>query len=241
MILGLFSCIKENVKPCPYDYTLYLPNHFLRIPVTISPHKMVYKVGDTMRISTIFSDSIYDMGTRHTFKIQNFPFKPLSLLYRITSGTTHDSGYRINKLTIDSIYQSKYKYSTIYTDLYTAKTVYKDNVYKFESELILKEPGKYIFLMSDLYQEYNGSGNSDLNAEADAITFDGKCYEYYLCYMIDSGDTHLKSFQNELIYLDKNVYMDKLVSRENHDFSAPLGDGVLQIEFNGYYGFEVVE
>ena len=114
-------------------------------------------------------------------------------------------------------------------------------MYTFESQLVLKEAGTYIMLFSDLYQDNLGSGNQDLNAEADAITFEGKCptLEYYLCSMIDSGDNHLDYYEDELVYLDEEVYRGKLGTITGS--IGPLGSGGIRIELSGFFGFEVVE
>lgn len=226
---------KEN---CPYD--LQYSGHYLKVPVTISPHKLQYSVGDTIHINTIFSNSIYDLGTQQTFEIENFPFKPTSLLFRFYDSMDYDSGYRENELHIDSIYNHVYFYSSNYADGYRASTIYEGNSYKFESRLVLKEPGRYILLFSDIYQDNNASGNSDLNAEADAITFEGKCptLQYYICSMIE-GDDHLELFEDELVYLDEEVYRGKLGSIEGS--LGPLRSGGVRVEFSGFFGFEVVE
>lgn len=243
-LFALSSCrdkdAEEFKKNCPYDFDY--PGHYLRIPITITPHKLAYSVGDTVFINTVFPDSIYDLGTQQTFKIERFPFKPLSLLYRFTSSSTYDSGYRVNDLFIDSIYNHVYNYSSNYADGYRAYTIYEDNQYRFESRLILKEPGRYVLLFTDLYQNHNGSGNPELNAEADAITFEGKCptiSQYYLCSMIDSGDDHLELFEGELVYLDEEVYRGKLGTIEGS--IGPLKSGSIAVEFAGFFGFEVVE
>ena len=226
-------------KTCPYE--LHYPGHYLRVPISISPHKLQYHVGDTMKISTIFSDSIYDLGTQHTFKIEGFPFKPSSLLYRFTASDTYDSGYTVNELTIDSVYTPYYWYSNSYADGFNAKTLYEDSTYRFECQLVLKEAGRYVLLFSDLYQSNVATGNADLNAEADAITFEGKCptLSYYICSMIDSGDAHLDLFEDELVFLDQEVYDGKLGSIEGS--SGPLRSGGVRVEFSGGFGFEVVE
>ena len=51
-------------------YELEYDGHFLRVPITITPHQLTYHIGDTIKISTIFSDSIEDIGTQQTFKIE---------------------------------------------------------------------------------------------------------------------------------------------------------------------------
>lgn len=209
ILVAVSSCrdkdAEEFKKNCPYE--IDYPGHFLKVPVTISPHKLTYSIGDTVFISTIFPDSIYDLGTQQTFKIEEFPFKPLSLLYHFSDSDTHDSGYRVNDLFIDSIYNHAYNYSSNYADGYRAYTIYEDRQYKFESRLVLKEPGRYILVFTDLYQDHMGSGNAELNAEADAITFEGKCpgLGYYICSIIE-GDDHLELFKEELIHLDEEVY-----------------------------------
>ncbi|MFK8105212.1 MAG: hypothetical protein AB8G15_22050 [Saprospiraceae bacterium] len=237
------SCIYHEVmnfsENCSQD--LAYGGHYLRIPITIAPHQLTYQVGDTIGISTIFSDSIYDLGTQTTFKIEGFPFIPLSLLYRFKDGNTHDSGYRVNEYYIDSSYNHVYNYSNTYADAIKGYTIYENEEYHYKFQLILRETGTYIFLMNDVYQNHNGSGNSNLNAEADAITFEGKCdnLSYYLCSMIDSGDDHLDHFMNKLVYLDKEVYRGKLGSIAVA--LDPLKTGSIAVEFSGFFGFEVVE
>ncbi len=230
------SDFEEN---CPYD--LAFAGHYIRIPIAISPHKSVYSIGDTISISTVFSDSIYDLGTQQTFEIKNFPFQPTSLLYRFDGGAEHSSGYGPNELHIDEIYNPRSFSSSMFANGYRADTRYTDGEYNFKSELVLKETGRYILLFSDMYQDHNASGNSDLNEEADAITFEGQCdaLKYFLCSMIDSGDAHLDDYEEELIYLNEQVYRDNLGSVRG-EFEA-VGAGGITIEWSGFFGFEVVE
>ncbi len=210
------------------------------MPITITPHQLTYQVGDTIVISTIFSDSIEDIGTQQTFKIQGFPFKPITLLYRFYEGMNWDAGYRVNESSIDEIYEPVYNYSTNYADGYRAYTRYEQGIYRFELQLVLKETGKYVMLFSDKYQDYNASGNAELNDEADSITYEGKCptLPTYICSMIE-GDAHLDLFMEEIIHLDQTVYRGKLSSTESS--IGPLGAGGIAIEFAGFFGFEVVE
>ena len=253
LVLITLSCCHDNdadafKNNCPYE--LDYNGHYLRVPITISPHRLQYNVGDTIKINTVFSDSIYDLGTMQTFKIEYFPFKPLSLLYRFTKMDVYDSGYRVNDLNIDSVNNHVYNYSSNYADGYRAYTIYdsETNQYRFESEVVLKESGKYILLFTDLFQNHDASGNSDLNAEADAIRFEGQCIDengnvllpYYLCSMIDSGDDNLEHFEEELIYLDEEVYRGDLRFNRGDPLDA-LGYGKISVEFSGFFGFEVVE
>ncbi|HFD31911.1 MAG TPA: hypothetical protein ENJ28_04250, partial [Gammaproteobacteria bacterium] len=184
----LIMCCKKRGEEyfrehCPYDFAwnpagdVQYMFHGLRVPITISPHKLQYKVGDTIQIKTVFSDSIYDIGTQETFKIEGFPFQPASLLYRFTDNDVYDSGYRVNELNIDSLYNSRYNYSTNYADGYRAETLYDGKQYKFESQLILKKPGRYILIFTDMYEEHLRGAPPEYNAEADAVRFEGQCLD----------------------------------------------------------------
>ncbi len=229
----------EFKKNCPYE--LQFPGHNLRVPVTIEPHQLVYELGDTLKISAIFTDSIYDLGTAQTFLIENFPFKPVSLLFNVEENTSHTSGYGPNDLHISSIFSPDIFGSSSLANGYNARAIYSDGEYKFESELILKQTGRYILFFSDVYETNLNSGFAELNYEADAITFEGKCptLGYRICSVIESGDDHLEEFESELLYLDNEVYSGKLGSIESS--IGPLGAGGIRLEWNGGFGFEVVE
>ena len=125
LLLLLVSCkdkgVEEFKENCPYE--LQYSGHYLRVPISISPHKVQYKVGDTIHINTVFPDSIYDLGTKQTFQIKRFPFRPLSLLYRFYDSLNYDSGYRLNTLNIDSIYDYNLFFSVNLTDGFRAKTL----------------------------------------------------------------------------------------------------------------------
>lgn len=231
---------EEFRKSCPYE--LAYSGHYLRVPVTITPNKVSYRIGDTVRISTIFTDSIHDLGTGQVFKIEDFPFKPLALLYRYHNGLEWDAGFRVNSVRVDSIYQPKYNTSSNYADQIKGRTLYGGGMYSFEIEVVLNEPGKYILLFTDLYQSHIGSGNSELNAEADAITFEGKCptLRYYICSMIE-GEDNLELFENEMVHLDKVVYGDKLGSIHDRNSTGIYGVGSIGIEWSGMFAFEVTE
>jgi hypothetical protein len=226
---------KCDFEKCPYG-GLYE----LRVPVTIVPHKVQYQVGDTIHINTIFPDSFYYTNTQQKYRLRDFPFKPVSLLYRITSDSTYDSGYRVNELYIDSSYHHVYNYSSSYADGYRAYTIYENSSYRFESRLVLKQPGKYMLVFGDVYANHVGTGNSELNAKADSIIPDGQCTCItYGVYGVIQGDDQLNLFEKELVFLDNEVYRGELKHLGN--FTGPLGNGGIVVELNGFFGFEVVE
>jgi len=202
-----------------------------------------YNIGDTLLISTIFSDSIEDLCTLNTFEIEGFPFQPVSQLYRFTDATTWDSGYRVNELRIDSLYGIIYSASNMLADQFRSTTIFENDAYHFQFEIIFKEPGRYIFTMTDVYEVTLRGGQGDPNAAANAITFDGKCpnLNYEVFPMVDSGDDHLDDFFGELEHLDSTTFRRTLGSIQEHRRSLNYTGSGVKAEFNAFYGFEVVE
>lgn len=241
-ILMFSSCIElvlPTTEPCPYE-TQY-PGHWLKVPITVTPHQQVYNIGDTITFSTHFSNQIYDIGTQETFEINNFPFKPLTALYRFQNSLEWDAGYRVNELIVDSIYNPDYNHSSNYADSFKARTLFEEDEYHFDFKLVLTEPGKYIFLQSDIYQEHVGGGLAHLNTEADSITFEGQCerLSYAVCNVIE-GETHLDDYEREMVHLDTAVFRKNLRSKVDGSL-GPLGPGSIYVEFTGFFGFEVQE
>lgn len=242
-MITIFSCGETDAEKfkrmCPQKFK-YTANHYLKVPVQISPHKLSYSIGDTLIISTYFSDSIEDLSTEMTYLIQGFPFKPESFLWRFSKGTNWDSGFRVNEWSIDSIYRPNYNYSNYFADNIRAYTQYEDNMYNFKIQIILKEKGRYIFIMSDKYQDYNAGGSPELNKEANEIDFEGKCpfSNFYICTMIEDED-HLELFEQELLHLDKEVYSDNLASINRKEWPGTYGKGSIFLEWVGAFGFIV--
>lgn len=248
LLLPLFfwGCPDNNqewiFEDCPYE--MQFSGHFLRIPITVAPHQMQYRVGDTIRVGTSSSNRLQDLSSGETFEIDGFPFEPLTLLYRVSNTGEWDPGYRINTVIPKPAFEHHYNYSTDYADGFRSRTLFDSTrrEYDYHFDLVLTQPGRYVMVFTDMYQERLGGGVSERNAAADAITFEGKCPNagYYLCSMIDSGDPHLEEFMPEIIHLEETVYRGKLASIGAGSL-GPLRSGGITIEWSGFYGFEVVE
>jgi len=88
-LFSLSACVKESEaaktfkENCPYELLLNYPGHYLHFPMVVSPHQTTYRVGDTLVVSMIFSDSIYDANMGRRFKIPNYPVNIRSTLTKI--------------------------------------------------------------------------------------------------------------------------------------------------------------
>ena len=229
-----FLTSEEYFEVCPYELR-YGRAHHLEVPVTVTPHQLEYQVGDTITISTIFSDSIYDLSREVSFKIENFPFEPFTKLYKFDMQFNWELGHELNEVIVDSIYQGPDPLTNHLEACYF-KTQYINNQYEFSYQIVLTEPGRYCFLMTDIYEIRDRSDN----AIANNIEFEGKCIDSGLrvCSVLQ-GDPHFDEFTSEMIHLDKRIYKDDL--SRLHGVDSELFGGGSEFEWNGFFGFIVSE
>jgi len=232
---------EEYYEVCPYELK-YGRSHYLEVPITITPHQKTYRVGDTMNVKMFFSDSIYDLSRQTKFKIEEFPFEPSNLLYRIEDNAW-ESGYRVNELIVDEEkFKTRYNSQSSVADDMRGFTVYENGFYRFEYDLVFSKSGKYVIMTSDQYEFNGGTGNAHLNQHIDAIEFEGRCPDsnFFICSVIE-GDPHYDDFIDELLYLENEVYRGKLTSIEKENYDEYFGSGGVAIEWNGVFCFEVLE
>lgn len=229
----------EYYEVCPYELK-YGRAHMLQVPVTMTPHQMTYQVGDTLTVTMHFSDSIYDMSRETAFVIEDFPFEPVTLLYRVNADSTWDSGYYLNEVMVEDKYNPRFNGQSNRAADMRGFSIYEDGYYHFEYELVLTTPGNYLTVITDQY-DVNLLIDNMLNAHADSIEFEEKCPQsfFWIATTIE-GDPHYEDFSKELDILDKVVHYDKWTTEEPTLIDV-LGKGNSLVEFLGVYCFEVVE
>ncbi|MFZ1703136.1 MAG: hypothetical protein WAT79_02255 [Saprospiraceae bacterium] len=234
-IIFLHGCITETDN-CGYTPLLVGARHVLKVPIHAVPNKSSYQIGDTLSIIVSMTDSIYDINTEMTFKIEKFLFKPVLGLYNFNSeGEFLQRGFESHTIFIDSIYKP------IYKTIITANTYYVNSRYEFLINIVLQTKGRYVFQMQDVYEIYKSGGNPDRwNSYADTITFDGKCpdWKYKISNMIE-GENHLEEFERELVYIDSINYDNFYTTKYKHSWQSPYGSGLFAWEETGTYCFEV--
>jgi hypothetical protein len=243
-IILLSSCGKESTadkfkRECPYKEEYSVAGHQLQVPVHIIPHQLKYKVGDTISIVVNMSDSIYDINTERTFKISNFPFKPLGLLYRFYNATQWDDGFRKVEYLVDTSNFIRTDGNGPHPEAMLLKYEYINNQYKLTLKLVLKEKGRYIFQLQDGVNDLRS--NSEEFKKIKSITFEGKCptFAFYPVNMI-VGDDQMSYFEKELLYIDKEEFYDGWKTIKFKDsWMSPYGIGSFFWEYNATFGFEV--
>lgn len=232
---------EEYFELCPYELKLGR-EHVLQVPITMRPHQMIYQVGDTLTVRMHFSDWIYDLSRETAFKIENFPFEPATLLYRINGNSTWSSGYNLNEVIVDEKYNPRFNPQSNRAADMRGFAVYEDEHYSFEYKLVLTTPGRYVTVITDQY-EINLFGDEERNAKTDSIQFEGRCPQspYRIVNVLEDDPHHLE-FVYELLLLDNEVHRGGWQSN-NPALEAKFGggDGFLNIEWIGVYCFQVVE
>jgi len=252
VVLSTSSCVltlsnDEYMELCPYERRYGGGDFYLEAPLVITPHQSVYQVGDTIRFNIEMDDEVMDLSRQMDFKITDFPIQPFFHLYRVEiENSVWQSGINLNELDVDSIYQPRLvPQSSAFATSVRGTTSYIDNTYKFEFDIILKVPGKYITHIIDksrtvtfesefhdgTYPEYlnvvNGSGCPEPN--------------YAVCYTL-AQDRHLDEYLDEFIFMDQKVYNNGICTLEDEKY--PEFDGgqcFIPLEWFGYYAFEVME
>lgn len=243
LILTITSCDRQSfeerfMETCPYERRFPVYHHQLVIPVEIIPHQKMYKVGDTMTIRSVFSDSIYDNNFQTYFKVKNFPFRPAKALYKFTE-EGFDYGFRLNELIVDDQYDHQYFSKTTRADESVGRVIYdaKEGYYHYEIKIVLQTPGVYSTIMDEVFNNTPKDFQQErLEEVLSQIEFDEYCGESFSIKTVISGEPHYNDFIDELIYLDEFIFWDDLNS-----FNGPISNGNDPIEWNGVFLFEVVE
>jgi len=239
----LLSCKSDELpfeEECPSHYANTI--HLLKVPIEVIPHQQTYTVGDTIIFRSVYSDSIVDLGVKEKFLIRDFPFQPLSYLYRFKNfDFDYDAGYTVNDHFIEDKYSPYYQASSSRIDWFRATTEYENGEYSFEHKLVLKEKGRYVMLTTDVFAAIAASSSPEYDEVRESIEFEGKCDRIPITVVsILEQDDHMEDFMDELVFLDENVYFGGLISRDQGS-TGPLRSGGLQLEFTGLFCFEVVE
>ena len=160
-LLFQYSCTK---KECKFDN----PNYVFEIPSTFSPRKDTFNIGDTITITSVFGNRVYDRSTQETYALKNFEFNPEFKITKISAEEADESALFLFQVLFDSIYDLKYFYGTKSQILtYYGQYLYKQNTYSLELQIIPKDTGLFFFQHHSSIN-WNGAGNQDQE-------FEGKC------------------------------------------------------------------
>ncbi|MBK8474665.1 MAG: hypothetical protein IPL33_22180 [Sphingobacteriales bacterium] len=137
IIFSIFCLFLQACEDC-----LFPGGYVFDIPATLSPAKDTFNIGDTITISSIFSDQVYDKSTEQHYKLENFKFYPETFIYKIDTIRT------VNNLSeFDFIIDPKYNYYIFSYSTGDRSLIgqynYANNTYSLEYQIIPKVKGLY--------------------------------------------------------------------------------------------------
>ncbi len=242
-LLLLSSCLKNTedaFAACPWEPTFVYQEHrhHMYFPLTLSPQQTTYQVGDTLRVSMIFSDSIYDGNYDRKFKIPNYPMRMATTLFKLEADTIK-WGFDSNSLLLDSTFQSRILPGSdrIGTAVYGIP-VHENDSYNYFFDIILTTPGTYVMQSRDDYMV--ASGRSEFYKEVLNIDFEGRCQGIgFSVHIRVQGDNQVWEFLDE--FKAFNELSNNIWGSQVDSLNQAIGTNGRWLEAWGTYCFEVVE
>jgi len=234
---------EEYADLCPYERKSSGVFQ-LQANLEVIPHQKTYQVGDTVIWRINATDSMFDYNRDMIFKIENFPFQPYFHLYKIQDNTW-SSGYEHMDVLIDSVYSPRYVTGgNTFARSIRGTSTFINGEYLFEFKTVFTEPGTFINYVPDktLFTGENEI-NEGLNPEYNGIINHSECPDpFYIVDYLLQGDPHYDDFQDEMVFLDKEVYYDEMVRIDGIDediWGRNYAD--IPVDWRGFFGFEMVE
>jgi hypothetical protein len=153
LLLLLVSCVKDECRfPGAYEFVL---------PATLLPAEAVFHVGDTIRVTSIFADEVFERKTNRFYTLKDFRFHPITIVHRIDALPGREDGLRHFDLLIDSVYDYNVQLFSDAIEL-LGQYRYEDNTYDLRFELVARDTGLYylqqgsVLLPMDRWQDFPG-------------------------------------------------------------------------------------
>ena len=233
LMLNIFSCglsdEEKEVRTCHYPHK-YGNLHLFKIPYTITPHQLTYKVGDTITITANFSNKIEDISYERIFDIDSMLLRPVITFYRFFDNGSWEKLSGQNNIIIDTI-NNPYYGNSFHSDI-----VFRDKTYYWNAKIILHKKGRYVFVIGDT----STNSEDEHSLFMQSLNFEGSCiFQGATIGNMIQGDAHLKELEPELIYIDKELTFDNMNSLYDKNSTGVYGSGSYAWELSGTYGFIV--
>ncbi len=116
------------------------------IPITLSPVKEIYKIGDTISISSQFSDQVYEAQTDQFYSLTDFKFYPEISIGEISDSIINRGALNDFEVIVDTL---KYDFTKFFFSSggisYDSEYLYEEGAYSLAYRIIPKVAGLYVF------------------------------------------------------------------------------------------------
>ncbi|MEO1437476.1 MAG: hypothetical protein AAFV80_18180 [Bacteroidota bacterium] len=180
ILITFFSCIKKECQLPGGGYEF-------QVPISVSPARDTFAIGDTISVISIFSDEVFERKSCRKYYLPNFPFYPILEMTKIDSS---ESIYRIEDFFEVIISSSNYRMLTLSdgSQVLLGQYDYQDGIYTLDYKLITRSKGLYVLrqasddvknpdqefegqcknLRIDLFSFVNGGGDNNVDMLRDS-------------------------------------------------------------------------
>ena len=158
IIMLTSSCLRKECRDIPGGYEF-------EIPVTLAPAKDTFRVGDTIHVSSIFSNEVFELKTQQHYRLREWRFFPETRIDRIDladSAVVQDGLSDFTYLPYDQFDYEKFNYSSGNIGL-VGEYLYTGEEYRLEYRLIPRKQGLYYF------------AHLSIQSKGDDQDFPGRC------------------------------------------------------------------
>ncbi|OIP02176.1 MAG: hypothetical protein AUJ98_02005 [Bacteroidetes bacterium CG2_30_33_31] len=193
-----FSCIKKECKIAGGNYEFVLP-------FTLSPAQKTFHTGDTITISSTFTNPVFERKTGNSYNLVDFKFYLGTVIYYMDTSIIDFADIdRFSFIKENNVNISAQYYSDGNSTL-DGQYTYQNNQYTYKFKLVAKEKGNYVlFQGSEIY--YRGGKQ----------LFEGKCKNVIdgaIINMNNRGDNNI-----ELINESKNPYYAVYITKKESKY-----------------------
>ena len=142
ILLVFWGCPREECRDADFGGAYQFV-----IPATLSPAKDTFRVGDTIHISSVFSDEVYERQTEEYYKLEDWRFYPTTRLDKIDKVDSNfvQDGLADFQYIIPTQYDyDRFDYGSGAIGL-LGEYLYQDGQYSLKFKLIPQQPGLYYF------------------------------------------------------------------------------------------------
>jgi hypothetical protein len=173
-IMLMSSCIKEE---CKFDYSDYV----FEIPSSFSPKKDTFNIGDTITISSKFSDVVYDRSTQQEYSLIDFKFYPDFRITKISLDEADRAAFIRFDVLLNPDYPLDHFYGPVSKEMhYYGQYQYNNSSYELEFKFVAQDTGLFVF---QHFTFINSSSNNGQEQE-----FPGKCKKTGLDIFVNSNN-----------------------------------------------------
>ncbi len=165
-ILYLVILSSLFLQACVDDECIFGGPYLFEMPATLSPAKAIYSIGDTITVSSRFSDMVNERNTERSYELKDYIFNPVVGFAKLdTMGV--DTLESVIEEHIKPMLDLSSNFSNVSLTsggyVFLGQFDYVDNEYSLEYSFVVKKPGLYIMNFASLlnlspqeHQEFPG-------------------------------------------------------------------------------------